>query len=133
MTALPAVLLKHVGGPPAPHAAQDETLLADQRRHLRQWCSEDIICETYNFLEDRFDTCPAMLANKSRGGVMFTSDQAYDQGTPIFIRLKSSSDQGRVNDAWRDGMHAQVVWCRRPPSRGEAPFFKVGAKYFDPL
>jgi hypothetical protein len=131
MTALPAVLFKQVEGPHTHRTDRNEALPPEKRRHFRHWCRQDIVCESYDFFKDRFTSYPAVLANKSRSGVMFRTEQAFDHGTPIFIRSKRPCGQDLAND-WREGMHAEVVWCRPPQAANADRLYQVGAKYFDP-
>jgi len=131
MTAIPAVLFKQVEGHHTHRLDRGEALPSEQRRHFRHWCRQDIVCESYDFFKDRFNAYPAVLANRSRGGVMFRTEQAFDHGTPIFIRSKHSHCPDMGID-WRKGMHAEVVWCRPPQGRIPGRLYQVGARYFEP-
>ncbi len=132
MTAIPAVLFKQVEEHHTHRLDRDEALPSEQRRHFRRWCRQDIVCESYDFFNDRFNAYSAVLANKSRSGIMFSSEQAFDHGTPIFIRSRRSYRQNKGN-GWQSGMHAEVVWCRQQREKNADHLYQVGAKYFDPV
>jgi len=132
MAAIPAVLFNQVEEHHTHLLNRDEAIPSEQRRHIRRWCRQDIVCESYDFFNDRFNAYPAVLANKSRSGIMFRSEQAFDHGTPIFIRPKRSYHKNK-GDGWQVGMHAEVVWCRPPQEENTDRLYQVGAKYFDPV
>ena len=108
----------------------DQTRPWEQRQSSRHWCQREIVCETYDSLNDDFNSYPATLANQSHGGVMFIAGQAYDQGTPIIMR--SSQRFGESEDTiWQKGVFAEVVWCQQPQAHNPEHLYQVGAKYFD--
>ncbi len=73
----------------------------------------------------------ALMHNKSKGGMCFTTDAPLNQGTDICIKVSDewTNDIGYWDTA---GHRATVIWCNEMGD-AEISFYGIGVEFYDTL
>ncbi|MGD2029512.1 MAG: hypothetical protein PVG86_06185 [Desulfobacterales bacterium] len=74
-------------------------------------------------------TINAVACNINKNGLIFSTNQPLEVGDPIFIRGKKLFGEQR-NTELNEGVHAQVIWCRKTFNQPHDLCYKVGVEYF---
>ncbi|MGD2150678.1 MAG: hypothetical protein PVJ20_11935 [Desulfobacterales bacterium] len=92
-------------------------------------CEWEIICKIYDFFHDDFKTINAVACNIDKKGLVFLTNQHLEVGDPIFIRVKKLFREPH-NTELHEGLHAQVIWCRKIFNQKHELCYQVGVEYF---
>ena len=92
---------------------------------------DEVLCTVYDHLRDDFEVFEARVENKSDAGLVFTTNRQLKVGTPILVRLKQIPEKDTEDDL-KDGVHAQVVWCKRIHNTDQSLCYQAAIEYFEP-
>ena len=102
---------------------------SEKRQYDRHECGREIICKIYDFYHDDFKTINAVACDINTKGLIFLTNQPLEVGDPIFIRAKKLFREER-NTELHEGLHAQVIWCRKTFNQQHDLCYKIGVEYF---
>jgi hypothetical protein len=102
---------------------------SEKRQYDRHECGREIICKIYDFYHDDFKTINAVACDINKNGLIFITNQPLEVGDPIFIRVKKLFREER-NTELHEGLHAQVIWCRKTFNQQHDLRYKIGVEYF---
>jgi hypothetical protein len=102
---------------------------SQNRQYERHECEIEIICKIYDPFHDDFKTINAVACNIDKNGLIFITNQPLEVGEPVFIRVKKLLREER-NTELHEGLHAQVIWCRKTFNQQHDLCYKVCVEYF---
>jgi hypothetical protein len=102
---------------------------SEKRQYDRHEYGWEIICKIYDFYHDDFKTINAVVCNINNNGLIIVTNQPLEVGDPIFIRVKKLFREER-NTELHEGVHAQVIWCRKTFNQQHDLCYKVGVDFF---
>jgi len=73
----------------------------------------------------------ARMCNYGKGGMCFTSDNALEPGSDVYIMMENFSPDA-VGAEFYDGYLAEVRWCQKSIPE-TATDFRVGVKYYQTI
>jgi len=73
----------------------------------------------------------ARMCNYGKGGMCFTSDNALEPGSDIYIMMENFSPDAAGAEFY-DGYLAEVRWCQKSNPE-TATDFRVGVKYYQTI
>ena len=91
---------------------------------------KEIFCKSYDPYQDDFITIDAVAYNINNKGLVFRTNRPLEVGDPIFIRAKYLMSL-QYDDELYEGVHAQVVWCKRTSNQDHELCYEVGVEYFN--
>jgi hypothetical protein len=102
---------------------------SEKRQYDRHECGRENICKIYDFYHDDFKAINAVACDINTKGLIFITNQPLEVGDPIFIRVEKLFGEQR-NTELHEGVHAQVIWCRKTFNQQHDLCYKVGVEYF---
>jgi hypothetical protein len=102
---------------------------SEKRQYDRHECGREIICKSYDPFHDDFRTINAVACDINTKGLIFITNQPFEVGDPIFIRVKKLFREER-NTELHEGLHAQVIFCHKTFNQQHDLCYKVAVEYF---
>ena len=105
-------------------------LNTERRRYARYQEQQEVFCTFYDILKDDFEILDAQVVNKSKSGLLLTTDMPLEMGMPILVRLKHFTEKD-AHDELKDGIHAKVVRCEKASTTEKESCFWVAIEDFE--
>ena len=102
----------------------------EKSHYNSQGFEKEIFCKRYDPYQDDFITIDAVAYNINNKGLVFRTNRPLEIGDPIFIRAKYLMSL-QYDDELYEGVHAQVVWCKRTSNQDHELCYEVGVEYFN--
>jgi len=102
----------------------------EKRRFARNQAQQEVTCIFYDNLKDDFEILDARVVNKSKSGILLTTDLPLEIGMPVLVRLKHFTEKD-AQDELKDGIHAQVVRCNEIFVQENESLYQVAIEHFE--
>ena len=102
----------------------------EKRRYARYQVQQEVTCTFYDSFKDDFEILDAWVVNKSKSGLLLSTDLPLEIGMPVLVRLKHFT-QKDAQDELKDGIHAQVVRCDEIYVQEKGSLYQVAIEYFE--
>ena len=102
----------------------------EKRRYARYQAQQEVTCTFYDSFKDDFEILDARVVNKSKSGILLTTDLPLEIGMPVLVRLKHFTEKD-AQDELKDGVHAKVVRCDKLFALEKESCCQVAIEHFE--